>query len=109
MRDTITAHRNLCANDGAEPGRARDRQQAARFGRAAAHGLETEMAVVVRRRLEPAAVVADLHDHAPRPAHDQDPGLARAGVLRGVGQRLAPDAEELDLGVVREREALAWA
>ena len=49
------------------------------------------------RRVEAAAVVADLEHDARRAGLDADPRPARAGVLDDVGERLAADAEQLGL------------
>ena len=63
------------------------------------------MTGVACSRVEATAVVADLDEHAPRSSLDANPRRARAGVLHDVGERLAPDAEQLGLGAAREREA----
>ena len=63
----------LHPDDGAQSGRARDRQEPADLGRTAAHRLETEVTWVGCGRVEATAVVADLDEHAPRSSLDAEP------------------------------------
>ena len=82
----------------AEPRRARDRQSPADLGRTAAHRVEAEVAGMAGGRVEPPPVVADLDEDHARP--ELPPARAPRSRRRAsddVGQRLAPDREQLGL------------
>src|SRR3954471_5009633 len=98
------AIRDAHSHPRALPGCALDRQATPDLGRAAAHGLESEVPRMSLFRVEPQPVVSDLEDDLPRRGVDHDRRRAGAGVLDDIGKGLAGDSEELGLGPRRQGE-----
>ena len=91
----VPSARDPDAHGSTEPGPARDREPPPDLGCAAPHRVQAEVAGMSCAWVEPLSVVADLHQDLPVPSlhpHERSGGL---GVLDDIGQRLAPDGEEL--------------
>src|SRR5205814_1970846 len=67
-------------------------------------GCQAQMAWSWQRRIEAAAVIANLEQHLPRLGADRHPGPGRAGMLERVVQCFQRDAVEMLLAVHGDRQ-----
>src|SRR5215212_7190227 len=95
---------HIHSHERAEARRARDREATADLGRAAAHRLESEVTGMADGGIEAAPVVADFDRDYARHDLDKHARGGRARVLLDVGERLAPDREQLRLDELRQLE-----